>query len=71
MSIGLSIIGIMIYVAFRFEMGYGIGAVVSTIHDVLMTIGIFRPLWPAIQRVDGRGDPAHRRLFDQRYDRGL
>jgi SecD/SecF fusion protein len=41
MSIGLSIIGIMIYVAFRFEMGYGIGAVVSTIHDVLMTIGIF------------------------------
>ncbi len=41
MSIGLSVIGIMIYVAFRFEMGYGIGAVVSTVHDVLMTIGIF------------------------------
>ena len=41
MAIGLSIIGIMLYVAFRFEMGYGIGAVVSTIHDVLMTIGIF------------------------------
>lgn len=41
MSIGLSIVGIMIYVAFRFEIGYGIGAVVSTIHDVLMTIGIF------------------------------
>ncbi|PTX90970.1 protein translocase subunit SecD [Opitutus sp. ER46] len=41
MSIGLSIIGIMVYVAFRFEIGYGIGAVVSTIHDVLMTVGIF------------------------------
>jgi SecD/SecF fusion protein len=41
MSIGLSIIGIMLYVAFRFEMGYGVGAVVSTIHDVLMTVGIF------------------------------
>jgi SecD/SecF fusion protein len=41
MAIGLSIIGIMLYVAFRFEMGYGVGAVVSTIHDVLMTIGIF------------------------------
>jgi SecD/SecF fusion protein len=41
LSIALSIVGIMIYVAFRFEMGYGIGAVVSTIHDVLMTIGIF------------------------------
>jgi SecD/SecF fusion protein len=41
MSIGLAILGIMVYVAFRFEMGYGIGAVVSTIHDILMTIGIF------------------------------
>ncbi len=41
LSVGLSIIGIMLYVAFRFEIGYGIGAVVSTVHDVLMTIGIF------------------------------
>ena len=41
LMIGLSIIGIMLYVAFRFEIGYGMGAVVSTIHDVLMTIGIF------------------------------
>jgi SecD/SecF fusion protein len=41
LSIGLSLLGIMLYVAFRFEMGYGIGAVVSTIHDVLMTVGIF------------------------------
>ncbi len=41
MALGLSILGIMIYVAFRFEIGYGIGAVVSTVHDVLMTIGIF------------------------------
>jgi SecD/SecF fusion protein len=41
MAIGLSILGIMVYVAFRFEIGYGVGAVVSTIHDVLMTIGIF------------------------------
>ncbi|MEO7412935.1 MAG: protein translocase subunit SecD, partial [Opitutaceae bacterium] len=41
LSIGLSLIGIMVYVAFRFEMGYGIGAVVSTIHDVLITLGIF------------------------------
>jgi SecD/SecF fusion protein len=41
LALGLSIVGIMVYVAFRFEMGYGIGAVVSTVHDVLMTIGIF------------------------------
>ena len=33
--------GILLYVALRFEVGYGIGAVVATVHDVLMTIGIF------------------------------
>ena len=33
--------GILLYVALRFEVGYGIGAVVATIHDVLATIGIF------------------------------
>ena len=36
-----SMVLILIYVAFRFEIGYGIGAVVSTLHDVLMTIGLF------------------------------
>ncbi|MBL9189083.1 MAG: protein translocase subunit SecD [Opitutaceae bacterium] len=41
MSIALSLVGILIYVAIRFEVGYGMGAVVSTVHDVLMTIGIF------------------------------
>jgi len=41
MSLGLAIVGILIYVAFRFEIGFGVGAVVSTIHDILMTIGIF------------------------------
>jgi SecD/SecF fusion protein len=41
MSMALAIVGILLYVAFRFEMGFGMGAVVSTIHDILMTIGIF------------------------------
>jgi SecD/SecF fusion protein len=33
--------GILLYVALRFEVGYGVGAVVATVHDVLMTVGIF------------------------------
>jgi SecD/SecF fusion protein len=41
LSVVLSIVGIMLYVAFRFEIGYGVGAVVSTVHDILMTVGIF------------------------------
>ncbi len=36
-----SLVLILVYVAFRFEVGYGIGAVVSTLHDVLITIGVF------------------------------
>jgi SecD/SecF fusion protein len=35
----LSLLGILIYVAFRYEFAFGVGAVVAVIHDVLMTIG--------------------------------
>jgi SecD/SecF fusion protein len=34
-----SMLGILIYVAFRYEFAFGVGAVVAVIHDVLMTIG--------------------------------
>ena len=40
-SIAVALLGILLYIAFRFEFGYGLGAVVATIHDMLMTIGIF------------------------------
>lgn len=40
-SVVVALLGILLYVAIRFEMGYAIGAVVATIHDVLMTIGLF------------------------------
>ncbi|MGB0416057.1 MAG: protein translocase subunit SecD [Coraliomargarita sp.] len=41
LSVVAALGGILLYVALRFEVGYGIGAVVATIHDVLMTIGVF------------------------------
>lgn len=41
LAIAVAILGILIYVGFRFEFGYGIGAVVSTVHDVLISIGIY------------------------------
>ncbi|MDR1890757.1 MAG: protein translocase subunit SecD [Puniceicoccales bacterium] len=43
-SIVLSMVGIMAYVAFRFETGYGVGAVISTITDVVVTILIYLAL---------------------------
>ncbi|MDA8990698.1 protein translocase subunit SecD [Opitutales bacterium] len=40
-SVLVALLGILLYVAIRFEMGYAIGAVVATVHDVLMTVGLF------------------------------
>lgn len=37
----LAILAIMIYVAFRFEWQFGVGAMVSTLHDVITTVGLF------------------------------
>jgi SecD/SecF fusion protein len=35
----LAMFGILIYVAFRYEFSFAVGAVVAIIHDVLMTLG--------------------------------
>lgn len=40
-SISISLIAILLYIAVRFEFGYGLGALVATVHDALMTIGLF------------------------------
>ncbi len=37
----LSLVGIIIYLAFRFEFGFAAGAVVAVVHDVIITIGIY------------------------------
>jgi SecD/SecF fusion protein len=39
--VGVSMLTILAYIAFRFEFGFGIGAMFSSLHDILMTIGIF------------------------------
>jgi SecD/SecF fusion protein len=45
-AVAWSLIAIMVYIALRFgEFSYGLGALVSLIHDVLMTVGLFC-LWP-------------------------
>ncbi len=37
----LAFFGILVYVAFRYELGFAVAAVVAVIHDVLATMGIF------------------------------
>ncbi|MFQ3245675.1 MAG: preprotein translocase subunit SecF [Arenicella sp.] len=36
-----ALIGVMIYVAFRFEWKFSLGSVVALIHDVVITVGLF------------------------------
>jgi preprotein translocase subunit SecF len=37
----LALVGILLYIAFRFEWTYGVGAVIAVFHDVLVTLGFF------------------------------
>lgn len=34
----LSLVGILLYIAFRFQFSFGVGAVIATIHDLLITL---------------------------------
>lgn len=37
----LALVGILAYIAFRFELAYGAAAVIAVFHDVLITLGFF------------------------------
>ena len=39
LAVLLSLFGILIYVAIRYEFSFAVGAVVAIIHDILMTVG--------------------------------
>ncbi len=39
-AILLSFVAILIYVAFRFEFNFGVGAIIALIHDVIITFGL-------------------------------
>ncbi|NWG00663.1 MAG: protein translocase subunit SecF [Thermoanaerobaculaceae bacterium] len=38
-AVGFSLVGMLVYIWFRFRFAYGIGAVVALFHDVLITLG--------------------------------
>ncbi len=41
LAVILSWIGMLIYIAFRFELRYAVGGIVGVIHDVIVVLGIF------------------------------
>lgn len=40
-ALGLGILGILIFVTFRFELSFAVGAIVALLHDVIITVGVF------------------------------
>lgn len=41
LAITLALAAVLVYIWFRFEWQYGVGAIVALIHDVVLTIGLF------------------------------
>ncbi len=71
LAVVMALIGILIYVWFRFEWQFGVAAIASLIHDVT---GHDRALFAAparIQCLEHRCDPHRHRLFAQRQGRDL
>jgi SecD/SecF fusion protein len=40
-ALGLGLLGILIFVTFRFELSFAVGAIVAVLHDVIITVGMF------------------------------
>jgi len=41
LALGLGILGILMFVTFRFELSFAVGAIVALLHCVLLTVGVF------------------------------
>ena len=40
-AIAVSLLGMIIYISWRFEFAFSVGAVVALLHDVLVTVGVY------------------------------
>ena len=47
----ISVVGILVYVAFRFKFNFAVGATIATFHDVLAVLGIFYVLGKEINLI--------------------
>lgn len=41
MAVSLAMLAILVYIWFRFEWQFGVGAIIALVHDIITTIGIF------------------------------
>ena len=63
--------GMLVYIAFRFEWIYGVGAVIACFHDTIITIGLFSLFNKEISHDGDRGVVDAGRLLHERHDRHL
>ena len=72
MAVGISFVGVLFYIWFRFDWQFGVGVVGTLLLDITKTVGFFAITRIASLRPQfGRGDHAADRLFSHRQDRGL
>ena len=69
-SVLWSIIILLVYISWRFEPRFAIGAIAALVHDVLITLGIFAVLSKEINLPTG-SIPHDYWVFTQRYNRGV
>lgn len=41
LAVALGLVGILVYIAFRFEFAFGFGAIIAVFHDVIVSTGIY------------------------------
>jgi preprotein translocase subunit SecF len=41
LAVGLSFLGMLVYIGFRFKPIYGVGAIIALFHDIVITLGLF------------------------------
>ena len=71
LSIGLAMLGIAIYIWFRFEWQFGVGALLTLFHDVVDDAWLLRADPASGRPQHRRGVPDHRRLLAERHGRHL
>ena len=71
LAIVLAMLGIAVYIWFRFEWQFGVGALVTLFHDVSMTLGFFALTQLQVDLNVVAAILDHRRLFAQRHGRHL
>ena len=71
LAITISIIGIVIYIAFRFQFKFGVAAAIATIHDVFAVLAIFYLLQQGDQPAGHHRAPDAGRVLAHGHGRGL